>query len=257
MILLSIDQLPNGFRARFDLTQPASLRLGTALEGITLVRVLAGDPPAPTWAILQETCYGTIYPGGVIDASTMRHAIEYVRADRDVLLGMWPETELEGNLAPTLGPSAEYDGWMSDFTDRVSPAIFDQYLQIPVGCRLEPLTSSFVYANLNPGWFIDSFGSVERALKNGFGLALLQGDGLLCQAFAGPSLGGLIGVGADQRYWKRKAAPTGASSICTFSRVGAPELGAAPGQGVKVKRSWLVRSTVPKAVKPQEKVVCL
>jgi hypothetical protein len=127
----------------------------------------------------------------------MERAIEYLRADLGVILGLWPESELEGNLVPTLGPSAEYDGWVSDFADRVSPAIFDQYLQIPVGCRPKPLTSSFVSANLNPGWFIDSFGSVERALKNGFGVPLLQGDALLGQAFAGPSLRGLIEVGTE------------------------------------------------------------
>ncbi len=41
------------------------------------------------------------------------------------------------------------------------------------------------------------FGSIQQALEWGYGLCLVHGDELVCEAFAGPSAGGVIEIGVE------------------------------------------------------------
>jgi RimJ/RimL family protein N-acetyltransferase len=44
---------------------------------------------------------------------------------------------------------------------------------------------------------IHMFGSVQQALEWGYGLCLMHGDELLCEAFAGPAANGIIEIGVE------------------------------------------------------------
>jgi GNAT superfamily N-acetyltransferase len=197
MILIPTSSLLDRDRSLFDLNQPGKLHLDAALAGVTLSRVLVDDPGNPSTAILQETCYGSIYLGGTMDAAAIIQAIEILRADSEVMIGMWPGGVLEICLASFLTPLAEYDGQVSDFLQRVPPENFYQCLQIPPGCRIVPITAQIIQTYMDPGWFLGSFGTVEKALENGFGLALFMGKEYLSNAFAGPTYAGLIEIGTE------------------------------------------------------------
>lgn len=108
MIRITSAQVTPAVRALFDPNAPAGLRCTAVLDGLTRGQVLTDDPVNPTWGVVYEATYGTLYPGGALNASTLAQVVSDFRRQGEVLLGFWPEDAV-ANILP---PDAYYDGWI-------------------------------------------------------------------------------------------------------------------------------------------------
>src|SRR5690242_9987253 len=106
MIEVAPDLVTPRLRSLFDPRLPAGFRCFAVIAGDVLGRIFTDDPVNPTWGAVQEGAFGTVYPGGVLAASTWRQLISRLREDGDVLVGLWPDDE----RIPLLPPAPDYDG---------------------------------------------------------------------------------------------------------------------------------------------------
>ncbi len=90
----------------FEPRQPAALRCFAVLEGITAGKIFTDDPLNPTWAVVQEAGFGTIYPGGDLPPAIQNQMIADLRLQGEVLIGLWPD-DPRCEQPP---PGAEYEG---------------------------------------------------------------------------------------------------------------------------------------------------
>lgn len=197
MIEIPLGQVTPILHRLIDPRLPAALRCFAVLEGTAAGKVFTDDPLNPTWAVVQETGFGTIYPGGDLPPAIINQLIADLRQQGDVLLGLRPD-DVRPNQLP---PDADYDGWMVEFSQRDPsikpfPALSDDLALRPIDPLLfDRLAGRQLYTAI--------FGSAEAALQLGFGLCLVRpspvGDKLLCEAFAGPRALGMIEIGVETR----------------------------------------------------------
>ncbi len=93
MIEVSPDHVTPQLRTLFDPRMPAGFRCFAVIAGDVAGRILTDDPVCPTWGVVQEGAFGTVYPGGALTPSTWRWLISELREDGDVLVGLWPDDE--------------------------------------------------------------------------------------------------------------------------------------------------------------------
>jgi GNAT superfamily N-acetyltransferase len=172
---------------------PIGLRCLAILNGDATGRILADDAVHPTYAIVQEPGDGAIYMGGSLTAPILSKAIDWLRKDKDVVVGLWYGDPLWQLLPP--GP--EYDGAAIDFTHRPVGEGLSQFLQLPEGCRLQPIDHDLFQRLANYEWAVPMFGSTEKALEKGLGYCLMRDDAVLSEAFAGPFANGMIEIGTE------------------------------------------------------------
>jgi RimJ/RimL family protein N-acetyltransferase len=164
-------------RALFNPNEPTGIRAIAVLEGNMPGRIFTDDPSQPTWAVLQETVYGTIYPAGLITRPILETLIPDLRRDGEVLIGLWPD---DPRLPDFLSFQPEYDGRVLDLFDRPLGQGLEPYLTpIPAGCEIRPVDAELYkrLADYDPK-------NVETALEKGLGVCLMRGDEILCEVFA-------------------------------------------------------------------------
>jgi hypothetical protein len=181
MLQILPNQVTPRLRALFDPRMPAGFRCFAVLEGGVAGRVLTDDPAEPTWGVVQEGAFGTVYPAGAIDAPTWRELIADLRRDSDVLVGLWPE---DGRI-DQLPAARDYDGFTLDFTDRPIGEGLDAYLrQLPDGCDMRTLDRELFERSQDRDFYSGLYGSAERALENIQARFLMRGDEICCEAYA-------------------------------------------------------------------------
>jgi RimJ/RimL family protein N-acetyltransferase len=196
MLQLIPEHVSPALRALFDPGEPGALRYLAVLEGDAAGRIFTDDPIHPTWGLLQETTYGTIFLGGIWDAAQATALINQLRGDSDVLIGLWPEDE-RFSLLPS---KPEYEGHAIDFTNRLVGQGLESYLQtVPEGCTIRRVDAALFERCVEREGHIATYGSVEKALENLVGFCLLYGDDIACEAFAGPATLGIREMGVETR----------------------------------------------------------
>jgi RimJ/RimL family protein N-acetyltransferase len=200
--LIFLDQVSSKLRSLFSPNMPISLRCFAILNGDAVGRILVDDPMEPEHAIVQEMGDGAIYMGGLLTAPILSEAINLLRKDKDVIIGVWHD---DPRLAWLLSLSPDYDGAAIDFTNRPVGEGLRQFLPVPEGCRLQAIDADLFQRLAHPTRYVSVFGSVEKALEKGLGYCLMRDDTILCEAFAGPSAYGVIeiGVGTPESYRRR------------------------------------------------------
>jgi GNAT superfamily N-acetyltransferase len=180
-------------KALFDLNQPAALRCMGVLDGELPGRVFTDNPEHPTWVVMQEQVFGTLYLGGEPDATTVHGLIDDLRADGEVMIGFW----LDDSHTSTLLPQPEYEGSVLDYNDRPRGEGLDVLADVPEGCELRRVDRALFERLTDRDFTLRVFGSAEAALEKGIGLCLMRGDLLVCETFAGPPIRGKIEVGVS------------------------------------------------------------
>jgi GNAT superfamily N-acetyltransferase len=175
-------------RTLFSLTQPAGIRIAAVFEGNMPGRIFTDDPNQPTWAVLQETVYGTIYPAGLVTRSILDQLIPDLRRDGELLVGLWPDDPL---VLDFLSFQPEYDGRVLDFFDRPIGQGLEPYLTpIPDGCEIRAVDAE-LYKRL--GDYDPK--NAEIALQNGMGVCLMRDEEILCETFASKLTGNMLEMG--------------------------------------------------------------
>jgi hypothetical protein len=176
--------------ALFNPSDPAFLRCQAVLDGHAAGWIFTDHPETPSWAVVQEAAFGSLYLAGGMQATGLHELIGTLRRQGDVLVGLWPD-DPRWSLLPT---NPKYTGYTLEFTDRLAA---EELPDIPQGCELKHLDHSLSKQILGRNFLIHLYGSVQQALQWGYGLCLMCGDELLCEAFAGPAAGGVIEIGVE------------------------------------------------------------
>ena len=178
------------FRALFDPADPASLRCFAVLDGHAAGRIFTDYPDQPTWGVVQEAAFSSLYLGGDVKQTPLHQLIAHLRQEGEVLIGLWMEDPRWSFLPST----PDFSGYTLEFIDRDA----DQSLpEVAAGCELRRLDQSLIKEILGRNLLIHMYGSVQVALKWGYGLCLTRNGEILCETFAGPIGNGVIEIGVE------------------------------------------------------------
>ena len=190
MLSIAADHITTETIGLFDLAKPTMPRAFLVLEGLNRGQIMADDPGQPTWAVVRDGVYGTLYFGGKISARLVASVVQHFREIGEVGIGCWLNEPLH-DLIPA---DPYYDGRTLYFTERSSmndstvPGLPDSFRLILRDERWFP--KSFDYEST-----LASFGSVEKALEHTLGVIILDGETVVCEAATGAPTHGLIEVG--------------------------------------------------------------
>lgn len=196
MIQLPPSQVSAQLRALFDPDAPASLRCFAVLDGQSAGEIWCDTLPIPSFGMVREAVFGSLYFGGTPDAAIINAMIDRLKNQGDVLVGLWPEDDLWHILPPNPG----YVGFVLEYTSRTGDETLSAFGgPVPEGCQLRHLDSGLFEHSMMANYFTGVYGSVEKALEQGIGLCLMRDGEILSEASAGPSANGLIEIGVETK----------------------------------------------------------
>jgi len=187
---ISAGDVNSNITTLFDITRPTMPRAFNVLEGVISGQILVDDPTNPTWAVVREATYGTLYFGGQINAPLIASLVKKFRQIGEVGIGGWLDDELN-DMLPS---NHDYDGRTLYFTERISRNDL-MNIQLPSGYTLVPRDQSLFKQSFDYGSTLDSFGTIENVMSQTFGFVVLQDDKVACEAATGAPTRGLIEVG--------------------------------------------------------------
>jgi len=141
LIEISPSQVTPPFEALFRARDPAGLRCLAVLAGIHSGKIFVDDPQKPTWLLVHENTFGTIYLGGEIETASLFEIINRFRSEKMVLLGLWPN-DPRWQIVPQ---DFDYEGRVLDFYDRAKDVHRQTIInQVPDGCKLHPVDAGLI-----------------------------------------------------------------------------------------------------------------
>jgi RimJ/RimL family protein N-acetyltransferase len=203
MITITHQQVTPEILALFDLTKPTMPRAFSVLENVTRGQILVDDPTQPTWSVVREATYGTLYFGGQIHATLVASIVQHFRQSSEVGIGCW----LDDPFNEILPAEYDYDGRTLYFTERASRND-SQIPQLPSEYSLGPRDELLFSKSFDYEATLASFGTVENALQHTFGFVILHDDLVVCEAATGaPTHGRIeIGVTTAEAYRQKRLA---------------------------------------------------
>ncbi|HUN05946.1 MAG TPA: GNAT family N-acetyltransferase [Aggregatilineales bacterium] len=191
MLTLNPLQISDKLKALFNHDDPAAFRLRAALESHFPARIFTDDANAPTWAVLQETAFGTLYLAGSFTVGQLTPIIEQTLQDSDeVLFGYW---DWQGNALKPLFPAPHYEGTVFDFTGRDPSLDLDAFCKLPAGFHFQSVDPTRFDRSADAEFNRRLYG-VDAAQRM-LGYYVLKGDQIAAEAFASPPLDGIVEVG--------------------------------------------------------------
>lgn len=176
--------------ALFTPADPAFVRCQAVLDGHAAGWIFTDHPETPTWGLVQEAAFGSLYMAGTLQAGVLHHIITTLCDQRNVLVGLWQD-DPRWSLLPA---NPAFTGYTLEFTDHETA---QKLPDIPQGCKLKRLDQSLSKQIVGRNYLIHTYGSIQKALEWGYGLCLVRGDELFCETFAGPSANGVIEIGVE------------------------------------------------------------
>jgi hypothetical protein len=177
----------------FDLDNPTMPRAFNVLEGIINGQILVDKLTQPSWAVVREGIYGTLYFGGQITSSVIHSIFEHFFQFGGIGVGCWLNDPLN-NILPA---NPDYDGFTLYFTERSSgeanlEALFSQ---LPANFALVSRDMHLFKKSFDYDSTLASFGSIENVMQYTLRVSVVQDDYLVCEAATGAPTHGLIEVG--------------------------------------------------------------
>jgi hypothetical protein len=189
-LTLQPSQVTPELHALFDPSDPAFVRCQAFLDGHAAGRIFTDHPETPTWGVVQEAAFGSLYLAGMLEQAVLQPLVDSLRSQGNVLVGLWQD-DPRWQLLPS---EPDFIGSTLEFTDREKT---QDLPSVPQGCTLRRLDHTLGKQILGRNFLMRMFGSLDQALNWGYGLCLLRGDELLCETFAGPAASGVIEIGVE------------------------------------------------------------
>lgn len=191
MITMPGDQANGAVRALFDgASLPAGVRCCAVLDGYFPGTVHTDDAEHPTWAVLHESVYGTLYPAGAVTKDTLTALVKDYRSRGEALIGCWPGDPIRA----VLPDSPQYEGAVLEFTERAG-SLADRLRTVPQGCELRRMDASLLKRSRNYEELIKTYGSIDVAAQKEIPFCLMRGDTIVSEATAGPLSPSIMEVG--------------------------------------------------------------
>ena len=212
MRTISPHQLTPAIAALFDSAKPTMLRAFNVLEGTTQGQIVADDRAQPSWAIVRDPAYGTLYLGGEFTSALLASLVDHFRTQGDVGIGCWPDDP----IADLLPPNPAYDGSTLYFTER-SPGVALASLQpeLPPDYTLKQRDEDLFAQSFDYESTLAAFGSVANVMRSTLGVVLLHDGVVACEAAtAAPTHGQIeVGVTTAEAYRQRGFATTACARL--------------------------------------------
>lgn len=194
LIEIPLAQVTPAFKALFQPRDPAGLRCLAVVAGISKGRFFVDVVQNPSWLVVYENNFGTIYPVGEFGPETLFEIITHLRAEKMVLLGLWPE-DPRWELVP---PDFDYEGYVLDLYDRIEDGRLQALInQLPDECELHPVDADLIERSEHRDEHLSGYPSRDEALRDLLGFFLMRNDEILCEALAGPVVQGTREIGVD------------------------------------------------------------
>ena len=190
MIFITADKVTPEILSLFDITRPTMPRAFHVLEGVNRGQILVDDSTRPSWAVVHEVTYGTLYIGGQMKSSVLESLVRQIRQVSDVGIGCW----LDDPLNHMFPPKPNYDGRTLYFTERSRSSNASQS-SLPKEYSMVMRDQQLLRLSPDYKSTIDSFGTEENVLQNTLGVLILHGDELACEAATGARTQSLIELG--------------------------------------------------------------
>ena len=197
---MAADQVTPNLMALFDFTKPTMPRAFNVLEGTTRGHIVADDPSDPTWAVVRDGTYGTLYFGGKIDASVVAYIVKRFRPIGEVGIGCW----LDDKLNEMIPSDHQYDGRTLYFRERASNSNDLVNTQFPSGYTLSVRDEALFQRSFDYESTLISFGSVEAVMRETLGMVILHNNEIACEAATGAPTHGWIEVGVTSAESHRR-----------------------------------------------------
>jgi GNAT superfamily N-acetyltransferase len=180
--------------SRFPADLPARQRLLGVIDGVLVGAIRADDAAEPAWITITELSDGTTYVAGTIEPARLSDVLAGLApASAEIVVGFSGPDDPVRDMVPVEGKQLSR---AIDFAARVPPPDDKARLAVPDGLAVVPMDAALF---ARTAWYADTvtaFGSVERWLELGLGMALLDASGdLLCDATAGPIIRGRMEMG--------------------------------------------------------------
>jgi RimJ/RimL family protein N-acetyltransferase len=175
--------------ALFDLARPTMPRAFNVLEGTAHGHILVDDRLAPTWALVRDAIYGTLYLAGEFTPSLLADLVEHFRQHGEVGIGCWPDEPLNAMLPA----NPDYDGTTLYFTNRSPTPIAVPPLPPPYQLALRD--GALFNQSFDRDATLASFGTIDDVLRLTLGVVVLHNGIVVCEAATGAATHGLIEVG--------------------------------------------------------------
>lgn len=194
MIEILTNQVSPTIRSLFKPRDPAGLRCIAVLEGIRPGRIFADSTRDPTWVIVWENTFGTIYPGGDLSVSVFNELIHELRKEKMVLLGFWPEDPRWRLVQPEF----DHESRVLDFYDRIQDGRLQRFMaDLPEGTDFQVVDDRLIERSVNRELHLSGYPSPQKAFDDLVGFFLMKGDNILCEALAGAGVMGIREIGID------------------------------------------------------------
>lgn len=191
MLVLYPHQALDKLKALFDRDCPAAFRLCAALDSDFPARIFTDHAENPTWAVLQERAFGTLYLAGNFPERQLTAIIEHTLQDSDeVLFGYWPWQE---EAFQPLFPPLQYKGTVLDFSNRDVMVDLAPFITLPANFRIQSVDAALFERSADADFNRSLYGmdAAQRLL----GFYVMEGDTIAAEAFASPPLENVVEVG--------------------------------------------------------------
>jgi RimJ/RimL family protein N-acetyltransferase len=215
MIEISPDQITPAFKSYFDPRGPAGLRCISVLENIRPGKIFTDSKNNPTWVIVWESAFGTLYPAGEIDFAALRELVQRLRKESMIFLGLW----LDDPLWESIQPEIDQESRVLDFYDRIQDGRLQKYIdQRPLETELRWVDEALVDRSVNRDLHLFGYADSEGAFGDIVGFFLMKGDEILCEALAGAEIMGTreMGVDTTESYQRRGYATVTCAKLIQF-----------------------------------------
>lgn len=196
MLELTSQEVTQPLVALLDRTLPSAFRAMAVLEGECKGRIWTDDSAHPTWLIVQEGVFGTLFWSGAVTTDVLHPLITQISRESDVRVGLWPEDTANRALLPA---NPQHEGRTLDFSNRPIHQGLDAFLHVPEGLHLRRVDRKLFAQSNDYDFYVNMLGSAENVLEKALGLFLMQGNQILCEAFVGTSAMGIIEIGINTR----------------------------------------------------------
>ena len=192
MRTISPHELTPATIALFDRTKPTMPRAFNVLEGTARGQILIDDAARPSWAVVRDGIYGTLYLGGQFTPALLATVVDHFRKQGEVGIGCWPGDPLNHMLPPNPG----YDGATLYFTDRSADVALDSFQpELPASYSLVQRDEQLFARSFDYESALAAFGGVENVMRLTLGVVLLHDRVVVCEAATGAATHGRIEVG--------------------------------------------------------------
>jgi RimJ/RimL family protein N-acetyltransferase len=205
MLQINPDQVTPELKSMFNLTMPTGIRALAVLAGGNAGKIFTDNPAHPDWGLVWEADDGSLYRGGNYDKQVLCDAVALLRRDGVVALGFRASDPAVEFFPPAPDAGAE----CLEFERPIGSSDLSPYLgELPPGYTLRRMDRGLLEHSPKAEENLNRYGSLENFLDRGIAVCILQGDEIVCEAYADMEIMGSreIGIRTQESHRKQRLA---------------------------------------------------